>query len=207
MPPQPTRARGRLGSSAPAAPTPEEKLNKLNRAISAIMEDDMRTVVSCIPGHIEVGKVYDIVLNASDSSEGIRKQVRASLLHVALHHRAFQCAKLLLHLGAPVEASESDLGDTALHCAARLGGHPFVTLLLQYGASPCSLNAANDTPLHLAAERGRVHSVCALLESGASPSAKNRYQETPWDRAVLAGTPSSLVCADLILTKHLQEKD
>ncbi|XP_045119423.1 ankyrin repeat and SOCS box protein 8-like isoform X2 [Portunus trituberculatus] len=148
-------------------------------------------VVSCIPGHIEVGKVYDMALNTSAASEAPPRQVKASLLHLALYHQAYHCAKLFLHLGAPVEASESELGDTALHCAARICGHSFVQLLLEYGACPSSLNAAKDTPLHLAAERGRVHSVAELLAKGAPTDAKNRYQETPWDVAYLAGSPSS----------------
>ncbi|KAK8379348.1 hypothetical protein O3P69_019324 [Scylla paramamosain] len=202
----PYRAR-RLQSSAPPPPTPEEKLKKLNIAMRAVMNDDMRTVVSCIPGHIEVGKVYDMALNVSDTSQAPRRQVKASLLHLAVYHKAYHCSKLFLHLGAPVEARESELGDTALHCAARIGGHPFVQLLMEYGASPTSFNAAKDTPLHLAAERGRVHSVAALLAKGAPTDAKNRYQETPWDVAFLAGSPSSLVCADLILTEHMQRRE
>ncbi|XP_053632531.1 ankyrin repeat and SOCS box protein 8 [Cherax quadricarinatus] len=197
-------SRGRKGSLH-AGPTPEERLQRLNDAINAITTDDVRTVVSCIPGNIEVGAVYDLVLGAASS--GSPRRVRATLLHVALYHSAAHCAKLLLHLGAPTEAPESQLGDRALHSAIRLGHYDLVMMLLEYGASPTSVNASLDTPLHLAAEKGLVHVVRTLLDAGAHPAVRNRYQETPWDVATLAGSPSSNVCADLILTKHLQNKD
>ncbi|KAG7153624.1 Ankyrin-2-like 8 [Homarus americanus] len=190
-----------LGNAA-TGPTPEERLQKLNEAISAITTDD---VVSCIPGNIEVGAVYQLVLGAS--SEGRPRRVSATLLHLALYHTAFHCAKLLLHLGASTEAQESQLGDRALHCAVRVGNYHLVMMLLDYGASPTSVNASLDTPLHLAAEKGLVHVVRSLLDAGAHHDTRNRYQETPWDAAVLSGSPSSLVCADLILTQHLNEND
>ncbi|XP_071544975.1 uncharacterized protein [Panulirus ornatus] len=196
--------RKRLGAATPAGPTPEERLQRLNTTIQAITTDDVRTVVSCIPGNIEVGAVYELVLGAS---EGKAHKVKATLLHLALHHRAHHCAKLLLHLGASTEATESDLGDCAIHCAVRMGSYELVMLLLEYGASPTSVNASLDTPLHLAAEKGLVHVVKTFLDAGADPVAKNRYLETPWDVAVLAGSPSAVACADLILTKYLAIRD
>ncbi|XP_042869434.1 poly [ADP-ribose] polymerase tankyrase-2-like [Penaeus japonicus] len=198
------RSRARPGYSVPREPTPEERLERLNTAIQAITFDDVRTVVSCIPGNIEVGAMYDLVLGANQNKP---RRVKASLLHLAVHHRAAQCAKLLLHLGAPTEAADSDLGDCAIHAGVRMSRYDLVTLLLEYGASPMSTNAANDTPLHLAAKQGLVHTCMALLNAGAEPTAKNRYSETPWDTATLAGSPSSLACADLILTHHLQAQD
>ncbi|XP_047484411.1 ankyrin repeat and SOCS box protein 8-like [Penaeus chinensis] len=198
------RSRARPGYNVPKEPTQEERLERLNTAIQAITFDDVRTVVSCIPGNIEVGATYDLVLGASQNKP---RRVKASLLHLAVHHRAAQCAKLLLHLGAPTEATDSELGDCAIHAGVRMSRYDLVTLLLEYGASPTSTNAADDTPLHLAAKQGLVHTCKALLEAGADPTARNRYNETPWDTATLAGSPSSLACADIILTNHLQAKD
>lgn len=66
-------------------------------------------LLSCIPGHIEIKEVFDLLLGGCEGetgegrySEGGRR-VRASLLHLAVHHKAPQCTKLLLHLGAPTE--------------------------------------------------------------------------------------------------------
>ncbi|KAK3872836.1 hypothetical protein Pcinc_022091 [Petrolisthes cinctipes] len=214
-----TGTRARLQAyTALASPTPEQRRCRLNKAIQAITEDDVRTLVSCIPGHIEVKEVFDLLIGGCDGETGEGRysdggrRVRASLLHLAVHHKAPQCTKLLLHLGAPTEANESLLGDCAIHSALRIGGgggggiYSLVTLLLEYGASPTSLNSAQDTPLHLAAERGLVHVVKLLLDAGALTTARNRYEETPWDLATLSGSPSSQACADLILTHHLQQQ-
>ncbi|KAG0723881.1 Ankyrin repeat domain-containing protein 2B [Chionoecetes opilio] len=182
------------------------------------MSDDMRTVVSCIPGHIEVGRVYDVVLNGSQGSSKRPRYVQAPCCTLLSTIKPTTAPNCFLHLGAPWKrglsgrqkvaghrspdeththtgrlyprpfssagqaarrSCESELGDTALHIAARVCGHTFVALLLEYGASATSLNAAQDTPLHLAAERGRVHTVSALLENGAATSAKNSHKPHP----------------------------
>ncbi|XP_064095448.1 NF-kappa-B inhibitor epsilon-like [Macrobrachium nipponense] len=197
-------SRSRTNKMLDDRPTPEQKLQRLKTAIQAIIADDVCTVVSCIPGNIEVGATHDLVLGAE---LGKPRRVKATLLHLALHQRAAQCAKLLLHLGAPTEAPESDLGDRALHAAVRMGSYDLVNLLLEYGSSAQSTNAAGETPLHLAAGKGLVHITKVLLDAGADPLANNRYHETCWDVATLSGTPSATACADLILTHHYQERE
>lgn len=64
-------------------------------------------LLSCIPGHIEIKEVFDLLLGGLEGETGegrcTGRRVRASLLHLAVHHKAPQCTKLLLHLGAPIE--------------------------------------------------------------------------------------------------------
>ncbi|KAI7816002.1 ankyrin repeat-containing domain protein [Gamsiella multidivaricata] len=82
-----------------------------------------------------------------------------------------------------------ELGNSALHYAARYGSTGCLEILLYYDG--IKVNAINsdegDTPLHKAAGYQDVESaldmVQILIRGGASPKIKNKLQQTPVDIA------------------------
>lgn len=57
-----------------------------------------------------------------------------------------------------------------MHVAARNGNLDIVTLCLQKGISPNTVNLNGDTPLHYAVCSGQIELVVALLAKGANPN-------------------------------------
>lgn len=74
--------------------------------------------------------------------------------------------KALKKAGVGLDAT-NELGETALHAAARFGHPDIVLLLLSMGASANAVSEHGDTPLHLAASHGAVAVVQALLDAEA----------------------------------------
>ena len=100
--------------------------------------------------------------------------------------------------------AKGDLGDVRLHLtlnppSANKGGRDnsrppleqavlrnqqaIVMLLLESGANPNSVNAAQRTPLHLAVERHNHAVVAALLKAGAKPNMRDKDGWTPLHHA------------------------
>ena len=74
---------------------------------------------------------------------------------------------------------DPDLGNTAIHCAVNANNATILSLLLNAGLSPDSLNDYHRTPLHLAAISGHANLVTILLENHAKCDEKDQWQETP----------------------------
>jgi ankyrin repeat protein len=100
----------------------------------------------------------------------------------------------LLQAGMSID-SQGDLGDTALHCAAKLGHLQTVQALLDYtstspvgererGEGKVNVRAVNDlgnTPLHYAARNGHAAVVKLLIAHGAGADclSPNKESSTP----------------------------
>ena len=74
---------------------------------------------------------------------------------------------------------DPDIGNTALHCAINANNATILTVLLQAGLSPDSLNDYYRTPLHLAAIPGNAKLLTILLNHDAKCDEKDRWLETP----------------------------
>ncbi|XP_050302292.1 ankyrin repeat domain-containing protein 16-like [Anthonomus grandis grandis] len=97
--------------------------------------------------------------------------------------------------------SYNNIGDTALHIAARLGHINIIDYLLQ-NYSPCCVDIKNKddkTPLHEAAQFAQYESVLQLCSYGASVNALKRADWTPLMLACTKLQPQSLnIIKDLV---------
>jgi ankyrin repeat protein len=75
---------------------------------------------------------------------------------------ALECARLAIDLGIDVNAA-NDVGETALHDAAKQGFNSVVELLVARGANPNVKNKRNETPLALAERRPSDSGIRALV--------------------------------------------
>lgn len=96
----------------------------------------------------------------------IRDYEGKSPLHVALDFEIYQD---LLNAGAAVNSTD-DLGNTPLHFVPHYttDAKQCITLLLNRGANPLALNAAQKTPLEMAKEAGKPEHV-QLMEGYQKP--------------------------------------
>ena len=113
---------------------------------NAIKADDTDLVMKYITQKLKSLNPGELAKHLS-KAETSGKQ--STMLHWACYAGATECAKILLHFGADVEAVESD-NKTPLHWATFEGHHELVVLLLRAGAHPEVENALKLTPCHLA---------------------------------------------------------
>lgn len=83
-----------------------------------------------------------------------------------------------------VNLRDYDSGDAALHIVTRRRDTPWISLLLNRGASVDVKDRGGNTSLILAAELGFVDGVQLLLARKANPNAANNRGETPLIKAV-----------------------
>jgi ankyrin repeat protein len=86
----------------------------------------------------------------------------------------------------PVDAKDSETGETALHMVVRRHDDQWLAFLLAHGASPNSKDRMGNTPLHLAAATGDTESITPLLQYGATINAVNNNGESPLILAIHA---------------------
>jgi len=104
-------------------------------------------------------------------------------LHVAAAHGSVRVARLLLLLGADVNAR--DVADVSpLHCAAAgyafAGGHPdMLRLLIDHGAEVASRAKGGAEPLLFACVAGNTRVIELLLNHGAVLEVGNRWGYRP----------------------------
>lgn len=106
-------------------------------------------------------------------------------LHAAAWHGKAECARVLLHLGAEVNALDRS-GRSALLQASRCGGRAGCDVmreLLHAGAEVKISSADGDTPLHMACRYGHVDAVRLLLRHDADENARCDLRKTPEDVA------------------------
>jgi ankyrin repeat protein len=122
---------------------------------------------------------------------------RTTPLHLAAKKDRGSMVRLLLELGADVNAQEQDLreqqedpGDdwvhksTPLHEAARNGHDRVVVQLLEAGADvEAQRGDYKSTPLHEAARNNNTNVVVKLLQAGANVDSLNKVKRTPLHEA------------------------
>lgn len=105
--------------------------------------------------------------------EGVGVCAGANPLHVAAFFGSARAAQALVDSGADVGAyANSEMHQTAMHIAARLGHASVIEVLAKIG----DVNARDylmDTPLHLAALKGHLPAVEVLVQHGADVTSVN----------------------------------
>ena len=97
--------------------------------------------------------------------------------------------------GEPVDATDSDLGQTALHYAALNGRLEAVQYLLQRGASVDVPDNGKLTALHFAALCGHAAVARELVLHGADPRLTDQGGNTPLQYAELRGHGAAIGAA------------
>ncbi len=131
-----------------------------------------------------------------------RGQLDRTPLHVAIESKKVAAARLLIELGADVNAEDYRKA-APLHYAAGVGLDVLVEILLQRGADPKAVNTFGSTALHeiaggggTAPERGQVRIVRLLLAAGAEVDATENAGRTPLWYAAARG---KVAVAELLL--------
>lgn len=120
-------------------------------------------------------------------------------LHDAARHGALGAAEALLAFGAPVNATASADGASALHVAVHQGHKELIRPLLKAQANPELQMRGGFTPLALAAGAGRLSCCQLLLESGHGRSALDSVTDTGWTPLHLACKAGQLAVARTLL--------
>src|SRR5262249_54557880 len=115
---------------------------------------------------------------------------RATPIFWAVHDE--RKGRLLLELGADINARLAD-GRTLVYQAASLGdGLPLLRLLLEKGAQPDVKTLAGMTPLMAAAGHAKVEAMRLLIEKGAVVNARNSAGATALIAAAGSGSPEAV---------------
>lgn len=86
----------------------------------------------------------------------------------------------------PVDAKDSETGETALHMVVKRHDDQWLAFLLAHGASPNVKDRLGNTPLHLAAATGDTEMITPLLSYGANINVVNNNGESPLILAIHA---------------------
>ena len=114
--------------------------------------------------------------------------------YTALHFAAFfakpEAARILIDLGAPVDAvARNEMHVQPLHSAAAGRQIEICRLLLAAGAAVDARQAGGFTPLHQAAQNGDPEMVELFLSAGADPTGQTDDGHSAADIADAAGHP------------------
>ncbi len=86
----------------------------------------------------------------------------------------------------PVDAKDSETGETALHMVVKRHDDQWLAFLLAHGASPNVKDRLGNTPLHIAAATGDTEMITPLLSYGANINVVNNNGESPLILAIHA---------------------
>ena len=95
-------------------------------------------------------------------------------LHFAVHNNRFDIIKLLIEMGANINASDF-YNTTPLHLAVGISSLENIQWLVQHGADINALTIYNETPLHIAIRNNRVDVTQWLVKHGAFVKDKEYY--------------------------------
>jgi uncharacterized protein len=113
--------------------------------------------------------------------QGINVQVKDRNGNTALHalRSSEKNGRSLIQKGVPVNAKDSDFGNTSLHEVYNNRTAAVTSLLLENGAQVDARNLEQKTPLYLAAEIGKAEIVEVLIRNGADVNARSSNNSTP----------------------------
>lgn len=117
----------------------------------------------------------DITIRAGENTPG------DTALGIAAHNGHLDLVKLLLELGADVDAENTMYKQTPMHRAASENAGPVLVALIDAGGTVDYLDIDGDTPLFTAAFWGNQEAIEVLLENGADKSLANKMKVTPSD--------------------------
>ena len=129
---------------------------------------------------------FDIAERLSDTNNAIVEKLENgnTLLTLAAGRGDYDSVRFLLKKGDDVGINARNTsGDTALSCAIRLAGHPYVTeivhILLDSGADLSTPNDTSETPLQIACERNFTQVAEFLLKRGCEANTINVHSYSP----------------------------
>ncbi|KAL8325257.1 hypothetical protein RB597_008493 [Gaeumannomyces tritici] len=115
--------------------------------------------------------IHDLVIGAANDAKSFNDQTPLSWAAGNGHEAV---ARLLIEMGADIEAKSSDGGYTPLHQAAQNGHEAVARLLIEMGADiEAKSSDGGYTPLHQAAQNGHEAVARLLAELGADIEAKS----------------------------------
>lgn len=154
---------------------------------------------------IQTNKYDPNLLEETISNPNAKDSHGNSLLRLALGHKDFKLARLLVQFGSdfsdeskcdrtPIQEVLETHGDhkdrqfvdliPSLHKKDRQRVAEEVQLLIQKGADPNQPNRRRESALQYAAQTGNLEAMIVLLESGADANSKDMHGNTPLRSAV-----------------------
>jgi ankyrin repeat protein len=117
-------------------------------------------------------------------------------LHLAAATGHVEAIKVLVQLGADIEANtavagDGGGGDTPLHLAVNNGRMESIQMLVQLGANKEAKTAPGGTPMHVAALTGHVEVIKLLAQLGVQIDEQTHQGETPHRLTVRWGKPQA----------------
>jgi len=149
---------------------PPERLQELLFDAATIGRDDV------IPALIQAG-----------ADPAARDPRGYTPLILASYNGREAATRLLLDLGAPVNAADAVRGNTALHGVAFKGYDAITAMLIAAGADADARNLAGQTALMMAALFGRAEIFHRLIAAGADPDAVDAAGNSAHSVAVAQG--------------------
>ena len=126
-------------------------------------------------------------------------------LYLAVQNNLDIATGILLHKSQQAEEDANwtnAIGNPLINIASEEGNHQIIRTLLEYGASPNSVDMMENTPLNIAAEKGDLATIQLLIDNGANidhsnimgttpimAAARNGHQEVANQLAVLGANP------------------
>jgi ankyrin repeat protein len=152
-----------------------------------VRDDNMETVIHVAAAMCVDFSLLHLLLDAGAEIDAQRHDGKTAL-HIATERNADVVVGELCRYGADVNLQDS-LGETALHCAARLWNYNEVLIkehLVPAGGDVNARNLEGETPLHVATMfyEGGSKAVKALIECGANLNARGSNGETASDIAI-----------------------
>ena len=140
--------------------------------------------------------VLQFVAGETDDDESPSTNTGYTALHFAAIHGHLETTKLLLKVGAKVNAI-TDTGDTALIHACARDFVEVARVLLQYHADPNICDIYDVSALHMATNNGNMELAELLLDNGADPNVHAPDSHSPLHMAV---TKRNYNIAELLLS-------
>ena len=165
----------------------------VEKALKELQDPNVCDGVTALVGAAGEGYVHvvQLLLEAKAHTEWQDEENRMTALHYAVEASRLNVIRLLLELGADIEAATSD-GCRALHLASLEGEVEVVRLLLDAGADKECKDLHGLRPLHLAAREGHVGVINILLRYGVEKTPLENGGHTPAQLAHVHGMASEV---------------